>query len=81
IIPIPFDAVPPRFPLIDPESEWGERRRNPTKSRDAGMPVTPLRQTVADVLTWDTDRGTPDLKIGLTPDDESSLLAQHNFPG
>ena len=81
IIPIPFDAVPPRFPLMDPEPEWGERRRNPTKARAAGMPVTPLRQTVADVLRWDENRGTPPLAIGLTPDAEATLLAHHNLPG
>jgi len=77
IVPIPFDAVPPRFPLMDPESEWGERRRNPAKARAAGMPVTPLRRTIADVLQWDKDRGEPDLKIGLTPAQEQELLAQH----
>jgi nucleoside-diphosphate-sugar epimerase len=79
ITPIPFDVVPPRFPLMDPEPEWGERRRNPTKSRTAGMPVTPLRQTLADVLTWDNHRGTPPLNLGLTPAAESTLLA--NLPG
>jgi nucleoside-diphosphate-sugar epimerase len=81
IIPIPFDAVPPRFPLMDPEAEWGERRRNPAKARAAGMPVTPLRQTVADVLTWDTARGTPPLTIGLTPAAETALLANPHFAG
>jgi nucleoside-diphosphate-sugar epimerase len=76
IVPIPFDAVPPRFPLMDPESEWGERRRNPSKARAAGMPVTPLRGTVADVLHWDKSRGEPALTIGLTPDQEQDLLAR-----
>ena len=75
IVPIPFESVPPRFPLIDPEAEWGERRRNPAKARAAGLPVTPLRRTVADVLTWDEARGTPDLGIGLTPEEEARLLA------
>lgn len=75
IVPIPFDSVPPRFPLIDPEAEWGERRRNPAKARAAGMPVTPLRRTVADVLTWDDARGRPELGIGLTPEEEARLLA------
>ncbi|MER7248091.1 NAD-dependent epimerase/dehydratase family protein [Kribbella sp. NPDC000426] len=76
IVPIPFDSVPPRFPLMDPEAEWGERRRNPAKARAAGMSVTPLRQTVEDVLAWDRDRGTPELKIGLTPEQEEELLRQ-----
>ncbi|TCC10512.1 NAD-dependent epimerase/dehydratase family protein [Kribbella soli] len=81
IVPVPFDAVPRRFPLMDPEAEWGERRRNPAKARAAGMPVTPLRTTVADVLQWDHDRGTPPLTIGLTPEAEATLLTQHNLPG
>ncbi|WP_432881531.1 NAD-dependent epimerase/dehydratase family protein [Kribbella sp. CA-245084] len=76
IVPIPFDSVPPRFPLMDPEAEWGERRRNPAKARAAGMSVTPLRQTVEDVLAWDQDRGAPELKIGLTPEQEEELLRQ-----
>ncbi|MFD7160130.1 NAD-dependent epimerase/dehydratase family protein [Kribbella sp. NPDC059898] len=74
LIPVPRDAVPPRFPLIDPESEWGERRRNPTKSRAAGLPTTPLRTTIQDVLTWDHHRGTPPLTIGLTAEQETELL-------
>jgi nucleoside-diphosphate-sugar epimerase len=77
LVQIPFDAVPPRFPLMDPESEWGERRRNPAKARAAGMPVTPLRKTVDDVLHWDKDRGEPELGIGLTPEQEQQLLAMH----
>ncbi|WP_327637597.1 NAD-dependent epimerase/dehydratase family protein [Kribbella sp. NBC_00482] len=81
IVPVPFDAVPRRFPLMDPESEWGERRRNPAKARAAGMPVTPLRTTIEDVLRWDKDRGEPDLGIGLTPDAEAALLTSHNLPG
>ncbi|WP_329481774.1 NAD-dependent epimerase/dehydratase family protein [Kribbella sp. NBC_01484] len=75
IVEVPFDSVPPRFPLIDPEAEWGERRRNPAKARAAGMPVTPLRRTVADVLTWDDARGKPELGIGLTPEEEADLLS------
>jgi nucleoside-diphosphate-sugar epimerase len=50
-----------RLPLMEPESEWNSRRRNQAKSRAAGLPVTPLRQTITDLLTWDQDRGTPPL--------------------
>ncbi len=39
------------------------------------MPVTPLRRTVADVLTWDDARGKPELGIGLTPEEEADLLS------
>ncbi|MEU4191281.1 NAD-dependent epimerase/dehydratase family protein [Kribbella sp. NPDC026611] len=74
LVQVPFDAVPPRFPLMDPEAEWGERRRNPAKALAAGMSHTPLRQTVADTLAWDAARGTPDLSVGLTPEQELELL-------
>lgn len=81
LVQVPRDAVPARFPLLEAESEWGERRRNPAKARAAGMSVTPFRQTIADLLAWDQDRGTPDLDFGVTPEAEATLLAAANFPG
>ncbi|MEV5965111.1 NAD-dependent epimerase/dehydratase family protein [Kribbella sp. NPDC051952] len=77
LVQIPTDAVPPRFPLVEPESEWGERRRNPAKARAAGLPATPLAQTIKDLRTWDQSRGEPDLGFGLTPEEEANLLATH----
>ncbi len=68
--------APARFPLMEPEAEWGYRRRNPAKARAAGMPVTPLRQTVADLLAWDRDRGEPALDVGLSLEDERKLLGE-----
>ena len=76
LVRVPTDAVPPRFPLMEPETEWGERRRNPAKARSAGMPVTPFRQTLADLIAWDQARGEPDLGFGLSPEDEQKLLGQ-----
>ncbi len=76
LVQVPTDAVPPRFPLVEPEAEWGERRRNPAKARAAGMPVTPLRQTLADLVAWDQARGEPDLGFGLSPEDEERLLRE-----
>jgi 2'-hydroxyisoflavone reductase len=78
LVQIPADAVPDRFPLMEPEAEWGSRRRRQAKAREAGMPVTTLRQTVADVLAWDRDRGEPalDEEIGLSAEDEQKLLEQ-----
>jgi nucleoside-diphosphate-sugar epimerase len=75
LVQVPRDAAPKRFPLMEPESEWGERRRDPAKARSAGMSVTPFRQTVADLLAWDQDRGTPELDFGFTPEEEAALLA------
>jgi 2'-hydroxyisoflavone reductase len=76
LVRVPTDAVPPRFPLMEPEAEWGERRRDPAKARAAGMPVTPFRQTLADLIAWDQARGEPDLGFGLSPEDEQKLLGQ-----
>jgi len=50
---VPADVVPEHFPLYEPEAEWPSRRRDQSKGRAAGMPVTPLRKTVADLLAWD----------------------------
>lgn len=75
LVQVPRDAAPARFPLMEPETEWGERRRNPAKARAAGMSVTPFRQTISDLLAWDRDRGTPDLDFGFTPEQEAELLA------
>ncbi|MGW6282800.1 NAD-dependent epimerase/dehydratase family protein [Kribbella sp. NPDC055071] len=75
LVQVPRDAAPARFPLMEPEPEWGERRRDPAKARAAGMSVTPFRQTVADLLAWDQDRGTPELDFGFTPEQEADLLA------
>ncbi|TDD18680.1 NAD-dependent epimerase/dehydratase family protein [Kribbella turkmenica] len=76
LVQVPPDAVPPLFPLMEPEAEWGERRRDPAKARAAGMPVTPLRRTIADLMAWDRDRGEPPLSVGLSPEDERRLLGK-----
>jgi 2'-hydroxyisoflavone reductase len=68
--------APARFPWMEPQAEWGARRRNPAKARAAGMPVTSLRQTVADLLTWDRDRGEPAIDVGLSAEDERKLLGE-----
>ncbi len=42
------------------------------------MPATPLRQTAADVLAWDRDRGEPPLARGFTPEQERAVLARYS---
>ncbi|GAA1667728.1 SDR family oxidoreductase [Kribbella yunnanensis] len=74
LVQVPADAVPERFPLVEPEEVWPARRRDPSKARAAGMPVTPLKQTLADLRAWDHDRGEPPLDIGLSPEAEAELL-------
>jgi nucleoside-diphosphate-sugar epimerase len=76
LVQVPVDAVPPYFPLMEPEAEWGSRRRNPAKARAAGLPVTPLRQTIADMLAWDHERGAPALEVGLSAEQEAALLGE-----
>ncbi len=74
LVQVPADAVPDRFPLLEPEEVWPARRRDPSKARAAGMPVTPLKQTLTDLLAWDRDRGEPALDIGLSAEAEAELL-------
>ena len=74
LVPVPADAVPARFPLVLPDEEWASRQRSSTKARAAGMPSTPLHQTITDVFEWDRDRGEPPLDTGLSPAQEAALL-------
>ncbi|TCO48554.1 nucleoside-diphosphate-sugar epimerase [Kribbella antiqua] len=76
LVQVPADSAPARFPLMEPETEWNSRRRDPSKARSAGMPVTPVRKTIADVLAWDRDRGEPALGVGLSAEEEAALLGQ-----
>jgi 2'-hydroxyisoflavone reductase len=41
----------------------------------AGLQTSPLLDTVADVLAWDSERGMPALKTGLSTEREAELLA------
>ncbi|MFF4987004.1 NAD-dependent epimerase/dehydratase family protein [Streptosporangium saharense] len=74
IVPVPPDTAPPLFPLVRPN--WPTQQRSSARARAAGMPSTPLEVTVADVLTWDRDRGQPPLRAGFSPTEERALLAQ-----
>lgn len=46
IVPVPAR----RAPLLQPDRPWATRQRSNAKARAAGMPVTPLRVTVTDIL-------------------------------
>jgi hypothetical protein len=62
IVPVPPQTAP-RFPLV--RANWAARQRSPARARaTAGMPATPLAVTVADVLTWDRERGEPRWRAG-----------------
>lgn len=76
IVPVPEqDAQGTFFPLIRDPRDWNRMQRDPARAVAAGMPQTPFETTVADVLAWDRERGTPPLKFGFTPEEEAKALA------
>jgi nucleoside-diphosphate-sugar epimerase len=74
IVPVPRQAAPRFFPLI--RADWPSQQRSPARARAAGLPATPLRVTVADVLAWDRERGEPPVPGGFTPEQEQAVLAR-----
>jgi 2'-hydroxyisoflavone reductase len=69
--------VEPGFPFVLADTSWDVMfRRSTARSREAGLPATPLTTTAADVLAWDRDRGEPPLTAGMTPEREAELLAR-----
>ena len=45
------------------------------KATKAGLSHRPFHETVIDTLTWDRERGLPELRTGLPRDEERELLA------
>lgn len=45
------------------------------KALESGLQIRPLKETIASVLEWDTERGLPKLKAGLDEEKEARLLA------
>jgi 2'-hydroxyisoflavone reductase len=75
VVPVDPSAVPPGFPLVLPDETWDVMfRRSANLARAHGLTATPLEQTARDVLAWDTERGRPPLSVGLSPEQEASLL-------
>ena len=75
IVPMPMDAFGRALPLVRPRSQWSRMQRDAGRARAAGLPATPLRQTVADVLAWDRERGLPPLPGAPTAEEEARVLA------
>ncbi len=75
VVRVPAETAPPMFPLIRPV--WATQQRSAARARAAGMPATPLRVTVADVLGWDRERGEPPLEDGFTAEQEAEVLARY----
>ncbi len=64
------------FPLLLPDPTWDVMFQiSAAAAHEAGMPRTPLHQTVADTFAWDEERGRPPLNAGLTDAEERALLA------
>lgn len=77
IVPVPEqDAQGTIFPLIRDVREWNVMQRDPARAVAAGMPQTPFETTVADVLAWDREQGTPPLTVGFTAEEEARVLAE-----
>jgi 2'-hydroxyisoflavone reductase len=75
VIPVPEDTYAGMFPLVREPELWPAQYRDSSKARAAGMPVTPLATTIADVAAWDRDRGEPPLEDGFTAEQEAEVLA------
>jgi nucleoside-diphosphate-sugar epimerase len=76
IVRVPSSTAPQFFPLI--KTNWPSQQRSAARARAAGMSATPLEVTVADVLTWDRQRGEPPLTTGFTPEQERMVLADYD---
>ena len=64
------------FPLVLPDESWDPLlRMSPAAAYAAGMPCTPLAQTIADVRAWDRGRGEPPLTSGPSEADAQALVA------
>jgi 2'-hydroxyisoflavone reductase len=67
------DEVQIWFPMWEPGS--GAHTYDAGKARDAGLRHRQFRDTVGDTRAWDADRGRPDLRRGLSAQQEAELLS------
>ena len=64
------------LPAWLPSGENNLIRVSSQRAAAAGLDTRPVLDTVADVLAWDRQRGSPPLKAGLEAEREAELLAQ-----
>jgi 2'-hydroxyisoflavone reductase len=68
---------PRSLPMWLGPEDHGGMSHDPTPSLEAGMPVRPLAETVADALERERELGLDrDRKAGLTPEEELEVLAK-----
>jgi 2'-hydroxyisoflavone reductase len=72
---VPVEAAP-GFPLLLPPDGSVDVmfRRGADAAHAAGMPKTPLIETARAVLSWDKDRGEPEMPGVISADKEQELL-------
>lgn len=68
------------LPMWDPQHP-GVHTYDASKAVRAGLRRRPLSETVADTLSWDSERGKPALRSGLPPAKERELLAAWHDSG
>lgn len=70
------------LPLWIPESgdSAGLWFRNGLKAFGAGLVCRPIEETIADLVAWDIERGSPALKTGLPCEREEALLTEARNP-
>ncbi|HEY1178517.1 MAG TPA: NAD-dependent epimerase/dehydratase family protein [Phytomonospora sp.] len=73
-VAVPLGEVPRFFPLTRAPELWDTLRWDGSKAWAAGMPRTPLAETLRDLRDWDDARGRPELPNGLTEAREAELL-------
>ena len=71
----PLEAFPRFFAFSRVPELWNTLRRDGSKAWAAGMPRTPLADTIARVAAWDRERGEPDVPAHLSPEAEAAILA------
>jgi 2'-hydroxyisoflavone reductase len=68
---------PRSLPMWLPAEDHGAMAHDPTPSIEAGMPVRPLAETVADALERERELGLDrERKAGLSPAEEKEILAK-----
>jgi 2'-hydroxyisoflavone reductase len=75
VVPVAYESAGALFPLVRREEAWPTQQRSAARAIAAGLTLTELAVTAADVLAWDRDRGEPPLPRGFTAEQEAALLA------
>lgn len=64
------------IPLYATPEDHEVMRADPARSLAAGLSLRPLAETIRDTVSWDRERGLPELRDALSEDRQSDLLAR-----